>query len=38
MREADFAYGGQGAEWNLLSRLWHFYCALAAKRAQPLDP
>jgi len=31
-----FAYGGQGAERNLLSRLWHFYCALAAKRRSRL--
>ncbi|MCA1442408.1 DUF1127 domain-containing protein [Ensifer sp. IC4062] len=31
-RKARFTYEHQGLARNVFSRLWHYYCALAAKR------
>ncbi|WEX86992.1 DUF1127 domain-containing protein [Sinorhizobium garamanticum] len=35
-REARFGYGLQRPQRNVLSRLWHLYCTLAAKRRSRL--
>ncbi|THK38500.1 DUF1127 domain-containing protein [Ensifer sp. MPMI2T] len=35
-RKGRFAYEHQGPARNVFSRLWHYYCALAAKRRSRL--